>query len=126
MFKRILLSLGIGLGGWLFLSFGAPMGFVAQVVELPTELAGALAGAIFFVVSLVLSGRIPNEYIEEIAGAITTALVTILSVLLRLVPVEFEPLATAILGILVIILGMIGAVKLLFAGGQRLVARLTK
>jgi hypothetical protein len=124
MLKKVLIAVGVALGAWLFLTLSQPMGFaVARVVELPTELAGLLAGAVYFVVSLALQGRLPDEYIEEIAGAVTTALLSIIAVGLRLIPLEFEALATGLLNVLVIILGVVSVVKLLFAGGKRLLAR---
>lgn len=122
MIKKFLLALGVALGSWVFLAFGQPMGF-ARAVEMPTELTAVIAGGIFFLISLVLEGKLPAEYIEEISGAITTAVVTILAVLLRMVPPEFEALATGLLNVLVIILGMVSVVKMLFAGGKRLLKK---
>jgi drug/metabolite transporter (DMT)-like permease len=123
MFKKIVLAIGVFLGATVLLHAGNTAGFAQGVVALPPELAAAITGGVFFVVSLLLQGRIPDEYVEEVSGLIATAVLGIIGVALKLIPPDFEDLANGILNILVILLGMISFVKLLFSGGKRLFVR---
>lgn len=124
MLKKILIAAGVGLGVWLLTSNAPLRGFSQGVVELPPQLSAILVAGIFFAVNLALEGRIPGPYIEEISGAISTAVLGVLAVALRLIPPEFEQIAIAILNLLVVILGVVVVVKGLFAGAQRAYVRL--
>ena len=109
----------------LFLSACAPAtGFAQTVVVLPDQLQAAIGLAVLYLVGLALRGRVPDEWVMEIAATITTALITILGVLLRLIPLEFESVATAILNLIVVLLGSLTLVRGLFvAFGKKHVAQ---
>ena len=79
--------------------------FAVTLVSLPIELQIALGVGVLFVVRAVLGKFLPEQATVEIAGAITTALVTIIGVLLGLIPVELEAIAVAILNLLVVLVG---------------------
>ena len=94
------------------LSACAPAQGVAQgVVELPTQLQAIIGVAVAYVIGLLLRGRIPEEFVMEIASAITTAVIAIVGVLLRLIPLNAEALATSILNVLVVLLGSFGVLR---------------
>jgi hypothetical protein len=87
------------------------MSLTQTIVSLPDELKLAIAAGILFLVRLVLDGRVPDKYISEIAAAISTALITVIGVLLGMIPPEFEALANSILSLIVVLLGMVFAVN---------------
>lgn len=102
------------------LSACAPARGVAQeVVELPQKLQVLIAAGVMWIVSLALQGRVPDEFLSEISAAITTALITILGVLLRLIPAGFESIANAILNLIVVLLGTAWVFGLLRKGALR-------
>lgn len=119
MFKKVLFAVVVTLGGWLLFAF-APQPTLMGAVELPTELAALLAGGVFFLVELLLSGRVPEDALQRISAAITAGVLEIVAVFLGLIPPGFEELATTLLNLLVILLGVVSGVKLLFAGGRKL------
>ena len=82
-------------------------GFVQQIVTFPDELKIALAVGVLYLVRLLLAGRVPDENLSEIAAAITTALITVIGILLGLIPVDFEAIATATLRLLAVLLGSV-------------------
>lgn len=122
MFKKVLFAVVVALAGWAVFAF-APQPTLMGAVELPPELAALVAGAVFFLVDLLLSGRVPEDATKRIAAAITAAVLEIVAVLFGLIPPGFEDLATGLLNLLVIILGVVSGTKLLFAGGQKLLNR---
>ncbi len=89
-------------------------GVAHKVVVLPDPLQVAIGLGVLYVIGLLLNGRLPAEYVMEISAAITTAVVTILGVLLRLIPLGVEPIANAIMNLLVVLLGSLGLVRGLF------------
>jgi predicted small secreted protein/small basic protein len=107
------------------LSACSPAQGVAQtVVELPDPLQALIGLGVLYVVGLLLRGRIPDQYVMEIAAAITTALITVIGLLLQMIPLEFEPLANTILTLIVVLLGMLTAARMLFvAAGKKEAAR---
>lgn len=99
----------------LMLTACAPAQGIAQgVVELPMQLQAVIGVAVAYVVGILLRGRLPDEWVMEIASVITTAAIAILGIILRLIPLEFEVLATAVLNVLVVLLGGFGLVRGLF------------
>ena len=122
MFKKVLFAVVVAIAGWAVLAF-SPQPALMGVVELPTELAGLLAGGVFFLVELLLSGRVPEESLQRIAAAITAAVLEIIAVVLGLIPAGFEDLAIGLLNLLVIILGVVSGSKLLFKAGEKLFIR---
>ena len=89
-------------------------GLAQSVVVLPDPLQAAIGLGVLYLVGLALSGKLPAEYVMEIAAAITTALITIIGVLLRLIPLGFEPIANSILTLIVVLLGSLALVRALF------------
>ena len=81
------------------------LGFAQSLVVLPLPLQVVLAVGVLFAVRLALGKFLPDAALSEIAAAITTALLTVIGVVLGLVPLEFEAVATAILNLLAILLG---------------------
>lgn len=75
------------------------------LVSLPVELQIALGVAVLFVVRAVLGKFLPEQATVEIAGILTTAVIAIVGVLLGLIPVGLEPIATALLNLLVVLVG---------------------
>jgi small basic protein/predicted small secreted protein len=108
-----------------FLSACSPAQGAAQtVVELPDPLQAVIGLGVLYLVGLALRGRIPDQYVMEIAAAITTALITVIGLLLQMIPLEFEPLANTILTLIVVLLGMLTAARMLFvAAGKKEAAR---
>ena len=108
----------------LSLSACAPaQGFAHTVVQLPDQLQAAIGLGVLYLVGLLLRGRVPDEWVMEIAAAITTAVIAVLGVLLRLIPLEFETIATAILSLIVVLLGGLTLIRVAFvAFGKRHVA----
>lgn len=123
--RKYLSLLVVVASGVLLLSACAPAQGVAQgVVELPSELQALIGLGVLYLVGLALRGRVPDEFVMEVAATLTTALITILGLALRLIPVEFEAVATAILNLIVVLLGSLTLVRGLFvAFGRRQVAQ---
>lgn len=80
---------------------------ITYVVGLPDELKIAIAVGVLFVLRLLLAGRVPEEWLTEIAGAITTALVTIIELALGLIPPQFDAIVTLVLQLIALLLGSI-------------------
>jgi hypothetical protein len=80
-------------------------GFAQSLVVLPLPLQVVLAVGVLFVVRLALGKFLPDAALSEISAAITTALLTIIGIVLGLIPLELEAVATAILNLLAILLG---------------------
>jgi len=113
--RTVLFAVAVAVAAWLVLQFAPQPAMLARAVELPAELAAIVAGGVFFLVEMLLAGRVPEESVQRIAAAITAGILEILGVLLGLIPPEFEQLATALLNLLVIVLGVVSVTKLLFA-----------
>jgi hypothetical protein len=103
----------------LSVAYAPGQGIVARVVELPQQLQAVIAVGVAGLVALALKGRVPDEYLSEISVAISTGLITIIGVLLRLIPLEFEGIATAILNLIVVLLGTVWVAGLLRKGAVR-------
>src|SRR5262245_13240662 len=88
-------------------SYAPDTGLVQRVVELPQQLQAVIATAVAGLVALALKGRVPDTSLSEISVAISTALITIIGVLLRLIPLQFESVATAVLNLIVVLLGTV-------------------
>ena len=118
--KRFVLFLLVALVSILFLSAcsAAPTA-VQKVVEMPNQLQAVLAAGVAWLVRLLLSGRVPEDYLNEIAVAITSALITVVGVFLRLIPVELEGIAFALLNLVVVLLGTAWVFGLLRKGAVR-------
>lgn len=123
MLKRVLFAIVVAAGAWLVLAFAPQPGLTQGIVTLPTELAALLAGGVYFVISLVLEGRVPEDALQRISAAITAAVLEVIGVALGLIPPAFEEIAVALLNLLVVVLGLVSVAKLLFATGQRLFVR---
>ncbi len=89
-------------------------GVAQDVVELPVELQALIGSGIAYLIGLVLRGRVPLGYEQEIASAITGAVLTVIGVVLKLIPQEFAPVATAVLTLIVVLLGTLQGARLLF------------
>lgn len=85
--------------------------FSAWVVALPTELKAAIAIGVLYLVRLLLAGRVSDEWLTELAGIVTTALVAVIELALGLIPLQFEAVATAILRLIAVLLGGILVVR---------------
>lgn len=86
-------------------------GFVNSVIGLPEPLKAAIAILVMLGLRALLSGRVPDAWLTELAGVITTAVITVFELLLGLVPVEFEPIAVAILQLIAVLAGTILVVR---------------
>jgi CHASE2 domain-containing sensor protein len=106
---------------FLLVSACAPVQGIGQrAVELPPQLQALIGLGVLYLVGLLLRGRVPDEFVMEIAATLTTATLTVIGVLLRLIPLEFEPVANAILNLIVVLLGMLTLARgLLVAFGKR-------
>jgi hypothetical protein len=81
--------------------------FAMYVIGLPEELKAAIAIGVLALVRVLLAGRVPDAFVTELAAVITTALITVIELALGLIPVEFEPVAAAILRLIAVLLGTI-------------------
>lgn len=86
-------------------------GFVATLVGLPPELKAAIAVLVMLGLRALLSGRVPDAVLTELAGVITTALLAGIGILLGLIPAQFEAVATAILQLIAVLVGTILVVR---------------
>jgi hypothetical protein len=84
----------------------------AWAIGLPNELKAAIAVAVLYAVRLALAGRVPDQWLMELAAAITTALITVIELALGLVPPEFEAVAVAILNLIAVLIGSILVVNI--------------
>lgn len=80
-------------------------GFAMWLVVLPDELKAAIALGVLYLVRLVLAGRVPDQFLTELAAVITTALITAIELALGLIPPQFEMVAAAILQLIAVLLG---------------------
>lgn len=119
MKRFIFLFLVVLTAASLFSACAPAQGVAQEVVELPQKLQVLIAAGVMWIVSLALQGRVPDEFLSEISAAITTALITILGVLLRLIPAEFESIANAIVNLIVVLLGTAWVFGLLRKGALR-------
>jgi len=103
----------------LLVAYAPGQGVVQRVVELPVQLQTLIAAGVAGLVALVAKGRVPDEYLSEISVAISTGLITIIGVLLRLIPLQFEEIATAILNLIVVLLGTVWVLGLVRKGAVR-------
>lgn len=118
------LFVAVTLMAFLLSACTSAQGAAQSVVELPSELQALIGLGVLYVVGLVLRGRVPDQFLMEIAAAITTALITVIGVLLQMIPVDMEPLANTILTLIVVLLGMLTGARLLFvAFGKKEVAQ---
>lgn len=118
--QRFIVLFVIALTAILLLSACAPaQGFAQKVVQLPDKLQVLIAAGVAWLLSRLLSGRVPDEYLSEISVAITTALITVIGVLLRMIPPEFETIANAVLNLIVVLLGTVWVFRLLRKGAVR-------
>jgi len=103
----------------LLVAYAPSQGVVQRVVELPNQLQALIAAGVAGLVALVAKGRVQDEYLSEISVAISTGLITIIGVLLRLIPLQFEEIATAILNLIVVLLGTVWVLGLVRKGAMR-------
>jgi hypothetical protein len=85
--------------------------FVTYVVGLPEPLKAAIAILVLAVVRLVLAGRVPDDWLTELAGVITTAVISIIELALGLIPPEFDAVVAAALNLIAVLLGTIFAAR---------------
>jgi hypothetical protein len=85
--------------------------FVSFVVGLPEPLKAAIAIAVLALVRLVLAGRVPEEWLTELAGVLTTALIAVIELALGLIPPEFDAVVAAVLNLIAILIGTIFVVR---------------
>jgi hypothetical protein len=88
---------------------------IQAIVELPVELQAILAGVVLIAVRLLLGKFLPEANLSEIAAAVTTALIVAIQAFLGLIPPEFEAVASAVLRLIVLLLGMV----VVFRGYQK-------
>jgi hypothetical protein len=79
--------------------------FALYVLELPVEVKAAIALAVLALLRAVLAGRVPDEWLTEVAGVLTTAIVTLIQLALGLIPPEFHFIAQAVLQLIAVLLG---------------------
>ena len=81
--------------------------FAASLIAMPPELKGAIAIGVLAVVRLLLEGRVPDRFVTELAGIITTGIIAAVELALGLAPTSFEGLTMAVLNLLAVLLGTI-------------------
>ena len=105
---------------FLLVACGPVEGAAQTVVELPNQLQVLIGLGVAWLVRKVLGGTsVPEEFQTEIAVAITTALVTVVGVLLKLIPLGLEAIATTVLNLVVLLLGGAWVAGLLRTGAVR-------
>lgn len=114
MKKLFVLVLAMAVGVFLLSACAPAQGVTQRFVELPEPIQAVIGLGVLYLVGLALRGRIPDEYVMEISATITTAIVAVIGVLLRLIPLEFESVANAVLNLIVVLLGMLTLVRGLF------------
>jgi hypothetical protein len=77
----------------------------ATAVALPDQIKAAIAIGVLYLVRLVLAGRVPDQWLTELAGAITAAIITLIQLLLGLIPSQFDAIVAAVLQLIVVLLG---------------------
>lgn len=81
--------------------------FVSFVVGLPEPLRAAIALLVLAAVRLLLAGRVPDEWLTELASVITTAVISVIELALGLIPPEFDAIVAAVLNLIVVLLGTV-------------------
>jgi hypothetical protein len=81
--------------------------FAMTLVQMPDELKYAVALGVLFLVRLVLSGRVPDQFITEVAAVIAGAVIAAIELALGLIPAEFETIAAAVLRLIAVLLGSV-------------------
>lgn len=85
--------------------------FANWIVTLPDPIPAAIALGVLYLVTLVLKGRVPDAFRVELAGLITTFLVTVINLALGLIPLQWEAIAQGILNLIAVLVGMVIAVR---------------
>jgi len=90
---------------------------IQNLIELPEPLKALLLIAITFVVTelLKLLGNAIkldlSGYVAQIASAIVASILVVTNMLLAKIPLEYEPIVTAVLNLIVVLLGSWGSYK---------------
>jgi hypothetical protein len=87
------------------------LAFAQQIVELPMSLQAALLAIVFIGVRALLGRWLPEEKLSEVAAGLTSVLLTVIGAFLGLIPVEFESVASTLLTLAAILVGMVFAVR---------------
>lgn len=97
--------------------------FVNWIVVLPEPIKAAIALGVLYLVRLALSGRVPEAFLTELAAVLTAFLVAIINLLLGLIPLQWEAIATAILQAIAILLGGIFGLRVYLLARSAVLAR---
>lgn len=97
--------------------------FAMYVIGLPPELKAAIALAVMFGLRAILAGRVPDAWLTELAGVLTTGLITVIELVLGLVPGEFEAVAQAVLQLIAVLLGAIFVIRAYLAARHSVAVR---
>jgi len=90
---------------------------IQSLIELPDPLKALLLIAITFVVTelLKLLGNAIkldlSGYAAQVASAIVASILVVVNMLLTKIPLEYEPIVTAVLNLIVVLLGSWGSYK---------------
>lgn len=86
--------------------------FASFLGGLPVELQAFIALAVLAGVRALLAGRVPEQFVTELAAVISTALIAIIELALGLIPSEFDSIVAAILQLIVVLLGAVTVARL--------------